>query len=61
MNPQKSLWKKIEHFIVLAIFFGIIILGLINVFFWEDLGFAKQSSDPGDTSSDCAPDPRYPC
>ena len=61
MKSKKSLWKKIEHWIVLIIFFGTIILGLGNVFFWEELGFVKQSSDPGDTLTDCAPDPRYPC
>lgn len=61
MKAKKSLLKKIEHCLVLFIFFGGLAFNVVIMIWGSDLGLVKESSDPGDTSSDCAPDPRYPC
>lgn len=61
MKPPKSLWKKIEHWIVLVIFFGSIAFNIVILIWGDDLGLVNEGHDVGDTQLDCAPDPRYPC
>lgn len=61
MKKPKTRWQKIEHWIVLIIFFGSIAFNIGIAIFGESLGLVKERADVGDTQLDCPPDPRYPC
>ena len=56
---MRKAWKKIEHWIAVAIMFYVFIMGPIKFIFAEELGLVRVSG--GDVILDCPSDPKWPC
>ena len=59
---MRKVWKKIEHWIAIAIIIGSIAAPLIMHAYPVELGLLPEiSDDPGDMVTECYGDPKWPC
>ena len=60
---MRKAWKKIEHWLAVAIIIFVLSFGPITMIFSDELGLLKVRGGPGpdDVITDCPSDLRWPC